>query len=151
MFVLVVLLLHGYVWGSIRVHMVFIENIKHFKKLNQAMRYEWVFFTSSKKSVITEKRFDLLQKKKGMRLNCIWWWGSTSGDMWSVEYPFIAINPRFTLIRCGSTFSGPIYESDLFKIHSYLTETFAKNISWETTQKMWIWVYDERDSLTSSH
>ena len=27
-----------------------------------------------------------------MKLNCIWWWGSSSGDLVSVEYLFIAIS-----------------------------------------------------------
>ena len=37
-----------------------------------------------------------------MKLNCIWWWGSNSGDLGSVEYPFIAITPRSILTQSGS-------------------------------------------------
>ena len=33
-----------------------------------------------------------------MTLNYIWWWGSSSGDPWSVEY-FIAITPRSSLFQ----------------------------------------------------
>ena len=27
----------------------------------------------------------------GMTLNYIWWWGFSSGDLWTLKYPFIAI------------------------------------------------------------
>ena len=43
-----------------------------------------------------------------MTLNCIWWSGTRFRDLGSVEYPFIAITPRSTLTRSGSTCSGPI-------------------------------------------
>ena len=43
-------------------------------------------------------------KTEVMTLNCIWWWGSSSGDLESVEYPFIVITPISTLIQNGSTF-----------------------------------------------
>ena len=33
----------------------------------------------------------------GMTFNCIWWWDWCSGALRNVEYPFIAITPRFTL------------------------------------------------------
>ena len=36
-------------------------------------------------------------------INCIPWWGSSSGDLGSVKYPFIAITLRSTLTRSGST------------------------------------------------
>ena len=39
----------------------------------------------------------------GITLKCIWWWGFSSGDLGSVEYPFIAITPRSTQILNGST------------------------------------------------
>ena len=43
------------------------------------------------------------QKKKksvlDMTLNCIWWWGSSSGNFRNEEYPFIAITPRSTRTR----------------------------------------------------
>ena len=39
----------------------------------------------------------------GMTLNCIWWWGSNSGALESLEYYFILITPRFTLTWNGST------------------------------------------------
>ena len=38
-----------------------------------------------------------------MTLFCIWWWDSSSRAMGNVVYPFIAITPRFTLTRSGST------------------------------------------------
>ena len=50
-------------------------------------------------------------KLKCLKWNCfwhwkctyIWWWVSSSGDLWSIEYLFIAITPRFTLTHSGST------------------------------------------------
>ena len=36
-----------------------------------------------------------------MTLNCIWTWYSSSGDLWGVEYLFIAITPRSTLTQSG--------------------------------------------------
>ena len=33
------------------------------------------------------------------RINCIWWWGSSSGDLRSIEYLFITIIPRFILLN----------------------------------------------------
>ena len=38
-----------------------------------------------------------------MILNCIWWWGSSSWDLRSVESHFIAISPRYNLIWSGNT------------------------------------------------
>ena len=35
--------------------------------------------------------------------NYIWWWGSSSKDLGSVEYPFTGITPRFTLTWSGRT------------------------------------------------
>ena len=40
----------------------------------------------------------------GMTLNCIWWGSSSSEDLERVEYPFIAITPRSTLIRTSSIY-----------------------------------------------
>ena len=39
----------------------------------------------------------------GMILNCIGWWGSSSGGLLSVDYPFIVITSRSTLTWSGST------------------------------------------------
>ena len=47
-----------------------------------------------------------------MALNYIQWWGSNSRALESVDYPFIAIILRFTLIWSGSIYWGQI---DLFK------------------------------------
>ena len=48
----------------------------------------------------------------GMTLNCIWWWGSSSVVLLSVEHLFIGIIPRFTLTRSGSICLDPVYESN---------------------------------------
>ena len=37
-----------------------------------------------------------------MTLNCIWWWRSSSGDLGTMEYPFIAITLRSNLTWSGS-------------------------------------------------
>ena len=43
-------------------------------------------------------------------LNCNWWWGSSSGDMESEKYTFIAITPGSTLTLSGNTGLGLTYE-----------------------------------------
>ena len=49
-----------------------------------------------------------------MTLNCIWWRSSSSEDLGSVEYSFIAITPRSTLIWSGTNYKGPIDRSNRF-------------------------------------
>ena len=47
----------------------------------------------------------LLKEKKGVSgitLIFIWWWGSSSGALESMEYLFITITPRSTLTQIGS-------------------------------------------------
>ena len=84
---------------------------------------------------------------QGMALNCIWWWGSISGDLVSVDYSFIAITSKFTLgvvILVRVTSMGQI---GLFKNYSYFIGPCAKkkkllrNYSAE----------NECNSLTSKH
>ena len=50
--------------------------------------------------------------KKGvqvMKLNHHWWWGSISGDLENVEYPFTVITPRLTINMSGNTGKDHIY------------------------------------------
>ena len=56
-----------------------------------------------------------------MTRNCIWWWGSISGDRWNEEYPFIVITPRSTQNRSGSTFYDSIFglNRSVEKIYQY--------------------------------
>ena len=70
-----------------------------------------------------------------MTLNCIWWWGSSSWDLESVEYPIIAIIPMSTQSQSGSTCSGAIYESNksIEKLFSFNRIVWKKN--YETTTK----------------
>ena len=57
----------------------------------------------------------------GMTL-IIWWWGSSNaGALGNAKYPFIAIAPRSTRARSGSTWQGPIYGSNRTQLC-----TFAK-------------------------
>ena len=45
-----------------------------------------------------------LQRSIPLWHKAIWWWGSSNaGALVNVEYPFIAIAPRSTLVRSGST------------------------------------------------
>ena len=54
------------------------------------------------------------------RYAILWWWGSsTAGALENAEYPVIAIAPRSTLARSGSTWKGPIYGSNRTKLCTY--------------------------------
>ena len=74
-----------------------------------------------------------------MTLNYIWWWGSNSGDLESVEYTFIAIRPRFTLtqgdcICYGSQgqidqFKDYLYSMDCVQTKTFLRNTYTKNVT----------------------
>ena len=78
--------------------------------------------------------------------------------MGNVECPFIAITPRSTLARCGSTWLGPIYGSNrtklctyaklnclklncfdiqLFGLHQLFYQLFAFFISWRLRRPHW--------------
>ena len=48
-----------------------------------------------------------------------WWWGSNLADLEVVEYPFIAIAPRSTLTRSGSTWLAPMCASNRTKLRTY--------------------------------
>ena len=63
---------------------------------------------------------------------------NSSGDLESVEYPFIAITSRFTLTWSGSTCWDPIYGSNMYIQKSFIfNRTVGKNNSYKkTTQKM---------------
>ena len=63
----------------------------------------------------------------GMILNYIWWWDSSSGNLESVEYSFIVINPRFTLTQHGSIKVPSMGQIDLFKNYSYSIGLLANN------------------------
>ena len=77
---------------------------------------------------------------------CVWWWGSSSGDLVCVEYSFIAITLRFTLIRSNNTFLSSIYGSNRSVLNSFV---FVRTMSKITTQKTRIWRCNERDFHTS--
>ena len=50
-------------------------------------------------------------------INCFWWWGSSSGNLKSVEYAFIAITPSSTLTWKVVPFKVPSMDQmDLLKI-----------------------------------
>ena len=67
-----------------------------------------------------------------MTLNCIRWWGSSSGHLRSVEYPFNNINPLTTLTWTGSTCSGLVYG---FKNYLYSIGPCWKNIKKQLHKK----------------
>ena len=65
---------------------------------------KWII-SSSKTSLLTSSSTPNMYNiysnfLHGMTLNCIWWWGSCSGN---VEHLFIAITSRSTLGQSGST------------------------------------------------
>ena len=47
-----------------------------------------------------------------MALNWIWQWGTSSGNLGSVEYLFIVVIPWFSLTLSDITFYGGNYGSD---------------------------------------
>ena len=53
--------------------------------------------------ICVHKRMSLMSSSLLLLLNCIWWRGTNYGALGNVEYPFIAITPRSTLTRSGST------------------------------------------------
>ena len=53
----------------------------------------------------------------GMTLNCVWWWGSSSRDLESVEYPFIAITPRSIVTQSVRILS--VGQMDQFENYQY--------------------------------
>ena len=56
-----------------------------------------------------------------MTLNCIWWWGSSPGDLESMEYLLTAIIPRSTMTWRDCTYQvQSMGQTDLFKNCSYL-------------------------------
>ena len=61
----------------------------------------------------------------GMMINCIWWWDFRSKELESVDYPFIAITPRSTLVVISGRVPSKV-EIDLFKKDFYLRGLFAK-------------------------
>ena len=44
-----------------------------------------------------------------MTLNCVWFWGSCSGDLRSVKYPFVTITTSFTLTLSTKSDESPIF------------------------------------------
>ena len=44
--------------------------------------------------------------------DCIWWWGSRTDALESVQYSLIALTPKFTRAQHVSTCSVSIYSSD---------------------------------------
>ena len=63
-----------------------------------------------------------------------WWWDSTSGALWNVEDPFIAI----TLTWNGNTNSGPIFQSIELLVLVGIFETIQLGINF----LYWIEVLD---------
>ena len=56
------------------------------------------------RSPLQRNKISLKRGILSMTLNCIWWWGSTSGNLESVKYPFITITSRFTLTQSSSAY-----------------------------------------------
>ena len=85
-------------------------------------------------------------KRRGipnMTLNCIWWWGSSSQDLGSVEHSFIAITHWPTLTMVIYVSDACMSQIGLFKNYSYLIGSCAKN-SLETTTE---WVLHRKKAI----
>ena len=63
----------------------------------------------------------------GMTLNCIWWWGSITGDLGNVKYPLTAITPRSTFTSSCSTCLCLIYGSTICLILLQYLKTYILN------------------------
>ena len=78
------------------------------------------------------------QKKDGvlgMTLNCIWWWGSNSGDLRSVHYP---IHCHYSQVHSDLEYMlwSHLGQIDLFKIYSYSFGPYAKKFSRHQTKNV---------------
>ena len=62
-----------------------------------------------------------------MTLNSIHCWGSSSGDLVSVEYPFVDITPMTTLILSDCTCWNSIYESEISLELWHVLKMIVKN------------------------
>ena len=74
--------------------------------------------------------------KLQQRVSCIWrwriWrWGScNSGALGNAEHPFIATAPWSSLVQCGSTWQGLIYESNRSVWHLNCTYSELNCLKW---------------------
>ena len=67
------------------------------------------------------------QRVSRIWLQTIWWWDSSNaGDLGNAEHLLIAIAPRSTLARSGSTWLGPIYGSNRTKLRTYAKLNYLK-------------------------
>ena len=57
-----------------------------------------------------------------MALICVWWWGSSSEDLESVEYSFIAMTPSSSLTRNDRIYCGPIYVLNRTVLKSFVLD-----------------------------
>ena len=52
-----------------------------------------------------------------MTVNGVWWWGSSSVDLGSVEYPFTAITPKSILTQNDRAYKlSSLCQIDMFEI-----------------------------------
>ena len=73
-------------------------------------------------------------------LNCIWWWESSS--------KFLGSELWFTLNRLVVSLRVPsLVKSSIGLYAIMIIKIFKKILVKITTQKMWIWIYSEHDSL----
>ena len=64
---------------------------KNIYLIGHSIKIRWLY-PLQKHKTLTQKR-----DVQNMILNCIWWWGSSSGDLGNVEYTFIANATRSTM------------------------------------------------------
>ena len=94
----------------------------------------------------------LINPVLGMTLNFIWWWGYSSDNLVSVEYPIIAITLRSTQTQSVAALYRPIYwqKWSVWKLIVF-DGTVCKKKSFKTQLHRIIWTYNEYDSLSSRH
>ena len=62
--------------------------------LNKRLRIHWLY--PLQRGRIPPRK---IKRHSLYETNCIWWWGSSWGDLGYIKYFFIAITPRYTLTR----------------------------------------------------
>ena len=84
-------------------------------------------------------------------LKCIWLWGSSTGTLKNMKYPFIAITSRSTLTLDGIIYWGlSVVKQISLEIICINWTVYKKSFLWNET-KMWIWMYNERNPSVSKY
>ena len=89
-----------------------------------------------------------------MTLNCIWWWGSCSGDQWSTPSLSLLLGSLrsgvVVLVRVPSMCQIDMFNSNLYLIglcaknkkktkKKLLRKNYTKNVQWMWFTNLWAW------------